>query len=162
MDRLLLFPMLYKGRPREIFLMEGKSKKIFENELAFENAKRIKDYIARYVDLDKVDEKNEGNLNALIYAYCLNISEMKGITGKSDKMFVISEMSRSLFYGCLLTVFVNIAFILLQMGNIIFFYIESVILVGIACLFLDRKRRYERYGIRILIRTFLIHVQEEK
>lgn len=107
-DKKFMFKILYGGEPRKIFLLENKYTKIFNDELSYKDALRIKQYLNDYVNIETSENVNEEELNSLMFAYCLNICEMNGLAAKADKMIVISEMSRSLFWGCIATIVLNI------------------------------------------------------
>ena len=160
LDDKFMYQFLYGGKPREIFLLEKKYRKIFNDEISYIDALRIKEYLHDYIAIpENADEKKA---NSLMFSYCLSICEQKGLTGKADKMIVISEMSRSLFWGCIATVVLNIIMIFAFGCHSIFLYLEIPFLMVAAIIFLYRKNRYEKYRYRILIRMFLIYVCEGK
>lgn len=162
MDNRFLYNILYGGKPREIFLLNNKYRKFFNDELSYKDSLRVKDYFLKYLNINDKECKTieqQKELNSLIFAYCLNMSEINNLTTKSDKMIVISEMSRSLFWGCILTVILNLFMIFKYSCFYIFYYIEIIILLIISLIFLYRKTRYEKYRLRILLRTFLIYVR---
>ena len=160
---LLFFSLIFYswGEPRYIFLSEDYYKNIFSTELAYKNALDIENYLKKYINPEIYESANEKDKNAFIFEYCLNICEMKGITYKADKMFVISEMSRSIFWGCISTIILNMYLIFVCSYCITFLYYEIPLLVISAIIFFYRKKRYEQYRIRILIRMFLIYVQQQ-
>lgn len=149
------------GEPRKIFLLESRHTKIFDDELSYKNALRIKQYLNDYINIETSENVNEEKLNSLMFAYCLNICEMNGLASKADKMIVISEMSRSLFWGCIATIILNVIMIFAFSCHSLFLYGEIPFLIMIAIVFLSRKRRYEQYRIRILLRMFLIYTQSQ-
>lgn len=160
-DKIFMFKILYGGEPRKIFLLESKHTKIFNDELSYKNALRIKQYLNDYIDIETSENVNEEKLNSLMFAYCLNICEMNGLASKADKMIVISEMSRSLFWGCIATIILSAIMIFAFSCHSLFLYGEIPFLIIIAIIFLSRKRRYEQYRIRILVRMFLIYTQKQ-
>lgn len=121
----------------------------------------LKIIVKKYINSEIYENASEKEKNALIFEYCLNICEMKGITYKADKMFVISEMSRSIFWGCISTIILNMYLIFVCSYCATFLYYEIPLLVISAIIFFYRKKRYEQYRIRILIRMFLIYVQQQ-
>ncbi len=159
-DNTFLYKILYGGKPREIFLLGYRKKAFFNDELSYKDALKVRNYFVNFLSInnDHVTKKTE--LNSFIFSYCLNMSEMKKITNKSDKMIVISEMSRSLFWGCIFTIILNIYMIIRYSFFYEFYYVESSILFILSLIFLYRKIRYEKYRLRILLRTFLIHIRE--
>ena len=161
LDKKYIWKYLYGGEPRYIFLSEDYYKNIFSTELAYKNALDIENYLKKYINPEIYESANEKDKNAFIFEYCLNICEMKGITYKADKMFVISEMSRSIFWGCISTIILNMYLIFVCSYCITFLYYEIPLLVISAIIFFYRKKRYEQYRIRILIRMFLIYVQQQ-
>lgn len=160
-DKIFMFKILYGGEPRKIFLLESKHTKIFNDELSYKNTLRIKQYLNDYIDIETSENVNEEKLNSLMFAYCLNICEMNGLASKADKMIVISEMSRSLFWGCIATIILSAIMIFAFSCHSLFLYGEIPFLIIIAIIFLSRKRRYEQYRIRILVRMFLIYTQKQ-
>lgn len=160
-DKIFMFKILYGGEPRKIFLLESRHTKIFDDELSYKNALRIKQYLNDYINIETSENVNEEKLNSLMFAYCLNICEMNGLASKADKMIVISEMSRSLFWGCIATIILNVIMIFAFSCHSLFLYGEIPFLIMIAIVFLSRKRRYEQYRIRILLRMFLIYTQSQ-
>lgn len=160
-DKIFMFKILYGGEPRKIFLLESRHTKIFDDELSYKNALRIKQYLNDYINIETSENVNEEKLNSLMIAYCLNICEMNGLASKADKMIVISEMSRSLFWGCIATIILNVIMIFAFSCHSLFLYGEIPFLIMIAIVFLSRKRRYEQYRIRILLRMFLIYTQSQ-
>ncbi|PJN80953.1 hypothetical protein CWE04_05860 [Thomasclavelia cocleata] len=142
-------------------MLENKYNKIFNDELSYKDALRIKQYLNDYINIKTSKNVNEEKLNSLMFAYCLNICEMNGLASKADKMIVNSEMSRSLFWGCIATIILNIIMIFCFSCHSLFLYGEILFLIIIAIIFLSRKRRYEQYRIRILLRMFLIYTQKQ-
>lgn len=162
-DIKFLYNILYGGKPREIFLLNDKYKKFFNDELSYKDALRIKDYFIDYLYINNIEESNteqQKELNSLIFAYCLNMSETNNLTRKSDKMIAISEMSRSIFWGCLSTVLLNLYMIFRYSFHYKFYFAEIVVLLILSLIFLFRKTRYEKYRLRILLRIFLIHIKQ--
>lgn len=86
---------------------------------------------------------------------------MNGITFKADKMLIISEMSRSICWGCISTIILNLILILFFLPCPAFLYYEILILMAVAIIFLIRKKRYEQYRFRIMIRLFLIYIEQQ-
>lgn len=161
LDKKYIWKYLYGGEPRYIFLSEDYYENIFGTELAYKNALDTENYLKKYINSEIYENASEKEKNALIFEYCLNICEMKGITYKADKMFVISEMSRSIFWGCISTIILNMYLIFVCSYCATFLYYEIPLLVISAIIFFYRKKRYEQYRIRILIRMFLIYVQQQ-
>lgn len=160
-DKKFLYKILYKGNPKEIFLLENGHDIILNEELFFKNALKIKDYIITNLHIQinsNMTEKEEKELNSLIFGYCLNLSEINNLTGKSEKMIILSEMSRSLFWGCLSTIILNIFMIFICPSYYAFYCIEIIFLIIASYIFIQRKKRYEKYRIRILLRTLLLHI----
>ena len=75
-------------------------------------------------------------------------------------MYVISEMSRSLFWGCIAIIILNVIMIHFLYDEI-FLLCEIPFLIVMAIIFLSRKKRYEQYRIRMVVRMFLIYNQHE-
>lgn len=97
----------------------------------------------------------------MIFEYCLNICELRGLTFKADKMLVISEMSRSIFWGCVSTIMINLHLISTGSYGSSFLYYESLLLLFVAAIFWGRKKQYEKYRVRILIKVFLIYMEQQ-
>ncbi len=159
-DNTFLYKILYGGKPREIFLLGYRKKAFFNDELSYKDALKVKNYFVNFLSINNYHATEKTELNSFIFSYCLNMSEMKKITNKSDKMIVISEMSRSLFWGCIFTIILNIYMIIRYSFFYEFYYVESSILFILSLIFLYRKIRYEKYRLRILLRTFLIHIRQ--
>lgn len=160
-DKKFLYNILYGGNPREIFLLENGHKKILNEELFFKSALHMKNYVINELHMhisNNMTEEEEKDLNSLIFGYCLNLSENKNLTRKSEKMIVLSEMSRSLFWGCISTIILNLYLIFNFSLYNKFYCIEICFLIIASYIFLQRKKRYERYRIRILLRTLLLHI----
>lgn len=165
LDKLFLWKWMYGGRPREIFLTEKGKQKIFDDEMeytrAVEDAKFIVEELKlemspNDIQIDFLDTKeNRIRINS-IFAYCLNVLESSGMSPKSNKMAQISEMTTSLFWGCIAAITLNI--ILLCCFDVCqtFYMIESGLLIVAAVLLLCRKRRFEKYRIQITMRYFTI------
>ena len=108
----------------------------------------------------------EANSNSLFCGYCLDLCERHGIHAKSEKISIISEMSRSLFWGCATIVVLNLILILSTIitgfngGLILFYVVESILLAVAGLVMLKRKARYEVYRLRIMLRAALIYVKE--
>lgn len=141
-------------------MQESRYKEVFSNEIEYKNALKIKDYLKLYLDYE--EEETAEDVNSIIFSYVLNICELKGLTYKSDKMLVISEMSRSLFWGCISAILLNVFIIKYFSCPAQFLSIEIIVLFFMAAIFGVRKQRYEKYRLRILIRTFLIYMREEQ
>lgn len=161
-DKKFLYNILYGGNPREIFLLKKGHEKFF-NEISFyKDALIIKDYFINNLNLKINKNTSEKDINSLVFGYCLNMMESKKLASKSEKMIVISEMSRSLFWGCISVIIINIFIIFIFSNNYKFYCIEILFMILISLIFLKRKKRYERYRIRILFRTFSLYIMENK
>lgn len=150
-DQKFVYENLYGGRPRELFLQKKWYEEIWNNEVAYEDALKIKEHFE--IDFDK---KNENESNALMFAYCVNFCELNGMSGKIDRMLAISEMARSLYWGCVLAIAVNVILLIQGATMYKFLVLEIIILSLLAPIFMHRKKRFEQYYIRMLVRTFLI------
>lgn len=120
-DEKILYKYKYGGNPRDIFLQRDRYFKIINVDMTYEDILQVKKII---VDDCRINNNGEKNiLNRAVFSYCLNIIEMNGLTYKSDKMLVISEMSRSLSIGFLVAMVLNICLIFVKRsGYIIFLY----------------------------------------
>lgn len=159
-DNKFFHKILYGGKPKEIFLLHNKYKIFFNDELSYKEALKVKDYFVNFFNINDNNIRQE-ELNSLIFSYCLNMSEMKKLTSKSDKMVVISEMSRSLFWGCIFIIILNLYMIFKYSYFFKFYYIEIITLLILSLILLYRKIRYEKYRLRILLRTFLIYIKQD-
>ena len=157
LDKKCIWKCLYGGEPRQIFLSENLAENIFSNPLECKNALRVK----KYIDPELYRNASEKEKNSIIFSYCLNICELKGLTFKADKMLVISEMSRSIFWGCVSTIMINLYLISIGSYGSSLLYYEILLLLFVAAVFLWRKKRYEQYRIRILVRVFLIYMEQQ-
>lgn len=157
-DRAFMYEELYGGKPREIFLSENNYDAIWNSRTAFQDALQIKNYFEKDIDTGiKEKEQNEKARNGVMFAYCVNTCEMNGLSGKIDRMLAISEMARSLFWGCVNTILLNGYLIVFSGTRNKFLMIETVLLALWAMTFKNRKKRFERYYVRILTRTFLLY-----
>lgn len=159
-DHIFLYKILYGGNPREVYLLKENYKKFFNYKLSYKNARKVKKYFINYFNIKNAEKTDQKKLNSLIFTYCLNISEMKNMTSKIDKMIVISEMSRSLFWGCIFTIILNIFMIHFFRCSCQFYLIENFVLLILGSILLYRKYRYEKYRLQILFRTFLIYIKQ--
>lgn len=160
-DEKFVYRILYRGDPRKIFLIKDKYKKVFSSEISYANAKKVGEYLTNFIGLEIPESTTEEEKNSIICSFCLNICEIKGLSGKPDKMITISEMSRSLALGCIATIILNIALFLKDSGNLLdltdsskFLLIEIPFLFLISLIFFYRKKRYEKYRLQILLRIF--------
>ena len=76
-------------------------------------------------------------------------------------MLVISEMSRSLFLGCIFTLFLNFFMIYKYKSYYKFYMIESILLYVLAFIFAYRKVQYEKYRYNSVLKTFLVYKNEK-
>lgn len=162
-DEKFLYNILYGGNLKEIFLLENGHEKILNEELFYKDALHIKKYIINILNINikkNMNIEDEKHLNSLIFGYCLNILENKKLAGKSEKMLVISEMSRSLSLGCFSVFILNLIMIVRYSIYCSFYYIEIFFLIIMCIVFFYRKKRYERYRFRILLRTFSLYIKE--
>ena len=169
MDRLFLSKCLYGGALREVFLDKernaGAKWKKFGNPAIlnepgfFEEVKKLKEKLAKEFMFEGEDD-SEANSNSLFCGYCLDLCERHGIHAKSEKISIISEMSRSLFWGCATIVALNVILFVMFSEMRWFYAIESVLLVIAGLVMLKRKARYEVYRLRIMLRAALIYVKE--
>lgn len=151
--------MIYGGNPREIFTLQHSSNTIFEDKIASNDVKKVERIIKECYGVSISSYTDKKKVSSVVFAYCLNISEMQHITEKSDKMGAVSEMSRSIFLGCIATIFINLFLIHISTSSTVFLLGEVPLLIILAAIFFVRKVRYEKYRIRILIRNFLIYHQ---
>lgn len=107
LDEKVLYKYIYGGHPREIFLLKDEYNKVLNSELSYNEALKIREHIIDKYEINCKNIKNIKQLNVLVFSYCLILEEKNHLTYKSDKMLVISEMSRSLFLGCIFTLFLN-------------------------------------------------------
>lgn len=159
-DHKFLWKILYGGNPREVFLSSDNHTHFFEFELSYINALKVKDFFVNYFNISDPNNFNQRKLDSFIFTYCLNMAETKNLTGKTDKMLVISEMSRSLFWGCIFTIILDLFMIHFFPCYSQFYFIEIVVLFILTVIFLHRKIRYEKYRLQILLRTFLMYIKQ--
>lgn len=161
MDEKFFDKIIYGGNPREIYLIKSKYKKIYKEKLFFNNMLYIKKYFRRALSIANNMYDNEEELNSMVFDYCMNIAEKNNWTTKSEKMTVISEMSRSLFWGCALTILLNKWLITFCHCSDTYLLVEIPFLFFGAILFIIRKRRYEIYSMEELLRTIYLHINKE-
>lgn len=159
-DKGFLHKILYGGYQRQVFLLDNKWHKIFDERITFEIAKKIKQKIVNELDLEEEVLETEENVNSFVFAYCISFLETNELNGKPDKMVVLSEMSRSFMYSSIFTLFI----ILVQsvkgyMNNVL--ATETFIMIILGAIFFLRKCRYEKYRLRIMIRKMWILYQKD-
>lgn len=159
LDNKFLCKLIYGGTPRELLTLQRSSDILFEDKIASNDIEKVEQIIQEYYGVSFSSFTDKKKASSTMFAYCLNISEMQHITEKSDKMGATSEMSRSIFWGCIATIFINIFLIHISDGSNVFLLREIPLLISLAAIFFVRKVRYEKYRIRILIRNFLIYHQ---
>ncbi len=123
-DKKFLYNILYGGNPREILLLKKGHEKIFNEETFYKDVLRIKEYFIHNLNLEINKDTSEKDINSIVFGYCLNMAEGKKLASKSEKMIVISEMSRSLFWGCISVIILNIFMIFIFSNNYAFYCIE--------------------------------------
>lgn len=161
MDEKFFNKIIYGGNPREIYLIKNKYKKIYKEKLFFNNMLYIKKYFRRALSIANNMYANEEEFNSMVFDYCMNIAEKNKWTTKSEKMTVISEMSRSLFWGCFLTILLNKWLITFCHCSDIYLWVEIPFLFFAAMIFLNRQIRYEKYSMEELLRIIYLHINEE-
>lgn len=162
-DEIFLYNIIYGGNPREIFILKDEHKKILNEDLSYEDTLFIKDYFINTVGIcncENLTAENDKDLNSLIYGYCISIAEFNKFSWKSEKMLVISEMSRSLFWGCIATILINMRMINTDPSNYKFYSIEIFFLAIFAVIFMTRKIRYEKYSIKMLLSKSLLFIKD--
>lgn len=166
-DQKIAYYFLYGGNPKRIFLFEDKYQKVFDNKFAYDDAVTIKKYVIKHLHINTKNIKNteqKEQLNSHIFSYCLSVVEKNGLSYKADKMFVISEMSRSLSLGCMLVIILNLFICLFNRFDCFvynFYLIEIPILLILSKIFLNRKIQYEQYRFRIVLKMFLIYIKDK-
>ena len=160
MDEIFVNKLMYGGKPREVYLIDKKYNRIYTEKLFFDNMQEIKSY---FINTLKINEKDYENteLNSMVFDYCMNIAENKNLTTKSEKMAVISEMSRSLYWGCICTILLNIFMMTALKYTNTYLWVEIIFLIGAIIIFLFRQKRYVKYSMEELLRTFYLHINED-
>lgn len=157
MNELFVYRLMYGGKPREVYLIDGKYKRIYKEKLFFDNMQEIKKYFLNTLNI-KEDNYENKELNSMVFDYCMNIAENKNLTTKSEKMTVISEMSRSLSWGCICTIILNIFMMAYFKCKNSYLWVEIIFLFFAIVIFLFRQNRYEKYSMEELLRTFFLHI----
>lgn len=164
LDKAFLDFILYGGNPREIYLennIKNRFHKVFDNEIVYNDAVKIIEQLKAHIGIIVEECGDRKKLHALLFSYCLNVCEARGWSFKADKMLVVSEMSRSLFLGCVVAFFLN-AFL----GYYLSYTKERIIFMGFlvisALIFFVRKKRYEKYRISIILRAYKIGMEDDK
>ena len=160
-DKKFLYKILYGGEPRKIFLLEEFQEQIWESEAQYNNACSIRKYLKKYIDFKELKHVSKKDVNYLMFAYCLNKCEMLNLTNKVDRMLALSEMARSLFWGCCFAICMDVYFIATFSSNNIFLWIEMLLFFSLSIVFVNRKKRFEQFYIRILIRYFIIYEKSQ-
>lgn len=161
LDKLVINKLLYTGKIREIFLLENGHKEIFAEDLYFQDALFIRDYFIKNLKIEMprhMTQQEEKEFNSVIYGYSLNLIEKLKLNQKSEKMIAISEMSRSMFWGCISGAFLDVVMFFL-LGQSSFYLLNSIFLLVVSLIFLRRKKRYELYRIRINIRELVLYIK---
>ena len=156
----LFFRLFHRKSMRQRFLLPYDKKNpnsgIFRGEAAYQNARKCRQMILERLELEIPDGTTEEEVNSFVYSYCLNFCELHGLTGKVERMAVMSGLSRSLSYGLLLVALLNVGLLLYGVSSL-FLAAEAVGLVLCALLFSVCKSHYEEYRYRILIRQFYLY-----
>ncbi|MBO4750594.1 MAG: hypothetical protein J5546_09775 [Lachnospiraceae bacterium] len=184
MDKVFLNKCLYGGPIREVFLSkernaQAKWKKFGNAEILsepgfFEEVYKLKKDLSKEFMFEESvapdasaaeKESAEAASNSLFCGYCLDLCERNNVHAKSEKISIISEMSRSLFWGCATVVALNV---ILLFSNIfgaawdmaLFYLIDAVLLSVAGLIMLKRKARYEVYRLRIMLRAAMIYTKQ--
>lgn len=128
--------------------------------LDFKLSKKVKQRILKECFKNKelkagytVEERNR-----FAFHYCLTVLETEGMIGKAEKMFSISEMSRSMFWVCLTLTFVYLTSRKYNEYN----FAVLLFMVIAAIVFLRRKMRFEGYRADIMMRNYHIYDNKRK
>ena len=98
----------------------------------------------------------EEEQNRFAFHYCLTVLETEGVIGKAEKMYSMSERSRSMFWMCLTLIFV---YLTSRKCNEYNFAVLSFMAIA-AIVFLRRKMRFEGYRVDIMMRNY--HIYDNK
>lgn len=161
LDKIILHKFYYGGDLKEIFLMEAKKKKVFDNDVYYYMGQLVKEDIIKASNLrDENVWKNEGATNRYVYNYLLDYLEIKGLKAKSDKMQVLTELGRSLMAVSAICVVLSLKNISIVFScenlQISISVISAVVFMILTWIFFRLKTRYEKYRIRTMIRTYFI------
>lgn len=162
-DEKVLYKLIYGGYPKQVFLSQDNLRKFFNNEFFYNEVMKIKEKLIDdlTINMEIINtEEQRLQLNEFLFLYCLNIVENNHLTYKSDKMLVISEMNRSLSFGCLLVCILNLVLCFLINGFSLyknFFIIESSILVILFFIFFYCKIQFEKYRYKEIFQSFLVY-----
>lgn len=150
-DNVFLHKWLFKGAPRKLLFDEHKV--LFKGKpIEYQLAIKTKETLMREYGVTNMSKMNQEDLSDFVSCTCINTLEVEGLNGKPDKMLTISEMSRSLFLGCFI-----LCILQLFEYNRTEFIINVIVLFVLASIFFIRKRRYEIYRMRTLMRFFRIY-----
>lgn len=156
-DEKFLFKIFYGGNPRKIFLTKDLSKRLIRNPVNYTYIESIRDDVLKKTKMKKSVEKyTEEDVNSFVFSYCMNVLEIKGLNYKFDKMMILSELSRSIFWGCVGLSFWMLYEIHFVDANICYASEKMCMLIIICILFAEKKVRYERYRYTIMLRYYKI------
>lgn len=147
-DKLFLHKLLYGGQQRKTFLTKENWKKSFSNECMYKIGKEIKKSVIKQMGHRNVAEEE---INLFVFSYCVNYLEKRNLNSKVDKMLILSEMSRSFMYICLI-IFGVLEYKIFFGEGYWGYRIAKVVTLIFFCIFLLRKYRYEKYRLEIMIR----------
>lgn len=165
-DKKFLHNKCYGGKLKEIFLLDSAKEKIFDNEIYYQMGQAVKKDIigkSKTNTILKCDKtwSNEKQLNRFIYNFLLDYLEIHGLKDKSDKMQVLTELSRSLMIISTICAFDSILNIVISCLKTQPYVVQSIINCGVfsilAVIFCRLKVRYEKYRIRTMIRIYFIN-----
>lgn len=126
--------------------------------LDFKLSKKVKQRILKkcFKSKELKSGYTEEEQNRFAIHYCLTVLETEGVIGKAEKMYSISEMSRSMFWMCLTLIFV---YLTSRKCNEYNFAVLSFMAIA-AIVFLRRKMRFEGYRVDIMMRNY--HIYDNK
>lgn len=157
LDEKVLFKILYGDNPRKIFLTKDLSKRLIRNPVNHAYIESLRDDVLKKTKMkESVGKYTEEDVNSFVFSYCMNVLEINGLNNKFDKMLILSELSRSIFWGSAGLFLWMLYKIHFADANICFLYEKMCMLIIICLLFAEKKVRYERYRYTILLRYYKI------
>lgn len=165
-DRLLAHKFYYRGCLKDVFLSCNIKNKVFDNEVYYLMGQAVKSDIINTTKSNVILNKNkiwnnENEINRYVYNYILDFLDINNLKNKSDKMQVLTELSRSLMLVSVMCIFTSaINGIYAYLHNklcIVLSIVSCVVFVVFTLVFWLLKIRYEKYRVRTMIRTYFIY-----
>ncbi len=151
LDSKLVCRFLYGGDIRSNYTLPNNKQLIFDESFSKSYFCAIKRYFIKNTNLS-CKQLND----RMIFQLCSNTLEMAGVKQVADKFIVLSEMSRALAISFLGIGIVDL-FIIMFYNELWKLYVTmACVCLFLSYIFIKRKKRYEVYRLKNILRTFYI------